>query len=53
MYWTAESRRVYDVLVEGVGLVTNYLSSFAVIVQQQGMDGVILRLAAKNQEIRP
>ena len=50
MYRTAEGWKVYDVLVEGVSLVTNYRSSFAAIVQQHGMDGLIRRLAAKNQE---
>jgi phospholipid transport system substrate-binding protein len=53
MYRTAEGWKVYDVLVEGVSLVTNYRSSFAAIVQQQGMDGLIKRLAAKNQESGP
>jgi phospholipid transport system substrate-binding protein len=47
---TADGWKVYDVLVEGVSLVTNYRSSFAAIVQQQGMDGLIRQLAAKNQE---
>ena len=50
MYRTANGWMVYDVLVEGVSLVTNYRSTFAAIVQQQGMDGLIRQLAAKNGE---
>jgi phospholipid transport system substrate-binding protein len=49
MYLTADGWKVYDVLVEGVSLVTNYRSSFAAIVQQQGMDGLIRQLVAKNE----
>jgi phospholipid transport system substrate-binding protein len=47
---TADGWKVYDVLVEGVSLVTNYRSSFAAIIREQGMDGLIRQLAAKNGE---
>jgi phospholipid transport system substrate-binding protein len=50
MYLTADGWKVYDVLVEGVSLVTNYRSSFAAIIHQQGMDGLIRALAEKNGE---
>jgi phospholipid transport system substrate-binding protein len=50
MYLTADGWKVYDVLVEGVSLVTNYRSSFAAIIQQQGMDGLIRQLAEKNRQ---
>jgi len=50
MYLTADGWKVYDVLVEGVSLVTNYRSSFAAIIQQRGMDGLIRQLAEKNGE---
>lgn len=46
----ADGWKVYDVLVEGVSLVTNYRSSFAAIIQQQGMEGLIRQLAAKSGE---
>ena len=49
LYLTADGWKVYDVLVEGVSLVTNYRSSFAAIIQQQGMDGLIRQLAEKNR----
>jgi len=50
MYLTADGWKVYDVLVEGVSLVTNYRSSFAAIIQQHGMEGLIRQLAAKSGE---
>jgi len=50
MYLTADGWKVYDVQVEGVSLVTNYRSSFAAIIQRQGMDGLIRQLAEKNGE---
>jgi phospholipid transport system substrate-binding protein len=50
MYLTADGWKVYDVMVEGVSLVTNYRSSFASIINHQGMDGLIRQLADKNRE---
>jgi phospholipid transport system substrate-binding protein len=49
LYLTADGWKVYDVQVEGVSLVTNYRSSFAAIIQRQGMDGLIRQLAEKNR----
>ncbi len=49
MYLAADGWKVYDVQVEGVSLVTNYRSSFAAIIQHQGMDGLIRQLAEKNR----
>jgi phospholipid transport system substrate-binding protein len=49
MYHAADGWKVYDVQVEGVSLVTNYRSSFAAIIQRQGMDGLIRQLAEKNR----
>jgi len=49
MYRTADGWKIYDVMVEGISLVTNYRSSFATIIRQQGMDGLIRRLAEKNR----
>ena len=50
MYLTGDGWKVYDVQVEGVSLVTNYRSSFAAIIHNQGMDGLIRALAEKNGE---
>jgi phospholipid transport system substrate-binding protein len=50
MYLTADGWKVYDVMVEGVSLVTNYRSSFAAIIHHEGMDGLIRQLADKNRQ---
>ena len=42
--------KVYDVTVNGVSLVTTYRSTFSRLVRNDGMDGLILRLAEKNRE---
>jgi phospholipid transport system substrate-binding protein len=51
MYLTADGWKVYDVMVEGVSLVTNYRSSFAAIIHQRGMNGLIRQLADKNRDL--
>lgn len=40
--------KVYDIAVEGVSLVLTYRSEFDVVVKQEGIDGLIKRLAQKN-----
>src|SRR6185503_13835418 len=40
--------KVYDIIVEGVSLVMTYRSEFDAVVKQEGIDGVIKRLAQKN-----
>jgi phospholipid transport system substrate-binding protein len=42
--------KVYDVVIEGVSLVTNYRGQFSTEVKQSGMDGLIQRLADKNRQ---
>jgi phospholipid transport system substrate-binding protein len=42
--------KVYDVVVDGVSLVTNYRNSFASEIRQSGIDGLIKTLADKNQQ---
>ena len=44
-----ESWKVYDVVVGGVSLVTNYRDSFAAEVRNGGIDGLIKSLQAKNK----
>ena len=39
----------YDLKIEGVSLVTNYRSSFARIIRQRGIDGLIAELQAKTE----
>ena len=43
-----ETWKVYDVIVAGVSLVTNYRSSFASQIRQNGIDGLIGSLETKN-----
>ena len=40
--------KIYDISVEGVSLVLTYRSEFDTIVKQQGIEGLIKRLAERN-----
>ena len=46
---TAESWRVYDVVLAGVSLITNYRESFTQEIRANGIDGLIKQLADKNR----
>jgi phospholipid transport system substrate-binding protein len=48
---TAEGWKVFDVVVAGVSLVTNYRGSFAREIQTGGVDGLIRSLEQKNHEV--
>lgn len=43
--------KVYDVVVAGVSLVTNYRGSFSQEVRANGIDGLVKTLAAKNRQL--
>ena len=45
---TQQGWKIYDIVVEGVSLVLTYRSEFDAVVKQEGVDGLIKRLAAKN-----
>jgi phospholipid transport system substrate-binding protein len=45
---TGETWKVYDISVEGISLVLTYRSEFDAVVKQDGVDGLIKRLAEKN-----
>jgi phospholipid transport system substrate-binding protein len=45
---TAAGWKVFDITVEGISLVTNYRDSFAQIVRDSGMVGLIETLEKKN-----
>jgi len=45
---TDQGWKIYDIVVEGVSLVLTYRSEFDSLVKQEGVDGLIKRLAAKN-----
>lgn len=42
------SWKVFDVLIDGVSLVTNYRSSFNTEIQKSGIDGLIKSLSERN-----
>jgi phospholipid transport system substrate-binding protein len=43
---------VYDVVIEGVSLVSNYRSQFSKIITSQGYGGLVKKLRAKSEEIK-
>ncbi len=43
--------KVYDVVVAGISLVTNYRDQFAQEVRNGGIDGLIASIAAKNKSL--
>ena len=49
---TASGWKIYDIVAEGVSLVLTYRSEFDAIVRQDGIEGLIRRLAEKNASPR-
>lgn len=47
----AEGWKVYDVIVAGISLVTNYRDTFGQEVRANGIDGLILMLSNKNKQL--
>ncbi|MBL8516890.1 MAG: ABC transporter substrate-binding protein [Betaproteobacteria bacterium] len=45
---TDKGWRAYDIVVDGVSLVTNYRSTFAEEVRKSGIDGLVKTLADRN-----
>jgi phospholipid transport system substrate-binding protein len=45
--------KVYDVVVGGVSLVTNYRDSFNAEIRASGVDGLIKSIANKNRSLEP
>ena len=41
--------RIYNVVADGINLITNFRTSYTSIIQKQGMDGLINSLALKNK----
>lgn len=50
MYKNNSDWKVYDVIVDGVSLVTTYRSTFAEEIRQSGIDGLIKSLREKNTQ---
>lgn len=48
---TPEGWKVYDVVVAGVSLVTNYRGTFAQEIRTGGVDGLIRSLEQKNRDL--
>jgi phospholipid transport system substrate-binding protein len=46
---TPRGWKVYDVRVAGISLVVNYRTEFAILVRENGIDGLIRTLEAKNK----
>jgi phospholipid transport system substrate-binding protein len=46
-----EKWKVYDIMVENVGLVTNYRSEFSSVVRKDGFDGLLNQLRTKVQSL--
>lgn len=44
--------KVYDVKIDGISLVTNYRSTFATEIRNDGMDQLIQRLASRNEKVK-
>lgn len=47
MYQRDDEWYVYDVVIEGVSLVSNYRSQFAGVIQQEGYEALVRRLEEK------
>lgn len=45
----ADSWKVYDIVIEGVSLVTNYRGQFGEEIKRSGLDGLIQKLVEKNK----
>ncbi len=48
---TPNGWKVYDVVVGGVSLVTNYRDTFNAEIRERGVDGLIKSLASKNRSL--
>lgn len=47
---TAAGWKVYDIVIEGVSLVTNYRGQFNDEIRQSNLDGLIQKLVTKNKQ---
>jgi phospholipid transport system substrate-binding protein len=43
---------VYDVVIEGVSMVSNYRTQFNKIIQNQGYGELLKKLRSKSEEIK-
>jgi len=52
LYKKGDAWWVYDVVIEGVSLVSNYRSSYQEIVKNEGFDGLLAKMQEKVDELR-
>jgi phospholipid transport system substrate-binding protein len=50
LYLKGDEWKVYDVTIDGVSLVTNYRTTFANQIRQNGLDKLIASLADRNKQ---
>jgi phospholipid transport system substrate-binding protein len=50
LYLKGDEWKVYDVTIDGVSLVTNYRTTFANQIRQNGLDKLIATLADRNKQ---
>lgn len=51
LYLSGNQWKVYDVNVDGISMVVNYRSNFKREIRKAGLDGLIARLAKRNEEL--
>ena len=52
LYKKGDTWLVYDVIIEGVSLVSNYRSSYQEIVKKEGFNGLLAKMQEKLDELR-
>jgi len=52
LYREGSTWKIYDVVIDGVSMVTNYRSTFSNQVRRSGIDGLIKQLAKRNEQLR-
>ena len=50
MFRREDGWKVYDVVIEGISLVSNYRAEFSAQISSAGMDGLIQRLVERNAQ---
>lgn len=53
LHLTNDDWKVYDVVVDGVSLSLTYRNDFRSLARREGLDALISRIVAHNQEARP
>jgi len=51
VYQKGDQWLVYDVVIEGVSLISNYRSSYQEIMKKEGFDGLLAKMQAKIDEL--